>query len=83
MKAAPNEKTMRLTNARRLQWGTLDVLPLVLALIAAIAYGSISVYRHNVFASGAFDLGVQDQTVWGYSRLDDPQHRGDGPQPAG
>jgi len=70
MKAAPNEKTMRLTNARRLHWRTVDVLPLVLALIAAIAYGSISVYRHNVFASGAFDLGVQDQTVWGYSRLE-------------
>src|SRR5439155_22181161 len=70
MKAAPNEKTMRLTTARRLHWRTVDVLPLVLALIAAIAYGSISMYRHNVFASGAFDLGVQDQTVWGYSRLE-------------
>src|SRR6266571_5403461 len=56
-------------NSRRLHWRTLDALPLVPALIAAIAYGSISVYRHNVFASGAFDLGVQDQTVWGYSRL--------------
>src|SRR2546425_10789927 len=66
MKAAPHEKTMRSTMARL---GLVDALPLVLALIAAIAYGSISVYRHNVFASGAFDLGGQDQTGWGYSRL--------------
>src|SRR5207248_7791564 len=48
----------------------VDALPLALALLAAIVYGSISVYRHNVFASGAFDLGVQDQTVWGYSQLE-------------
>src|SRR3989442_10568023 len=70
MKAAPHKKTLRLANSRRLHWRTVDVLPLVLALIAAVAYGSISVYRHSVFASGAFDLGVQDQTVWGYSRLE-------------
>src|SRR5256712_11755830 len=70
MKAAPPKKAMRLANSRGLQWRTVDVLPLVLALIAAVAYGSISVYRHSVFASGAFDLGVQDQTVWGYSRLE-------------
>src|SRR3989449_931827 len=70
MKATPDEKTMRQTISRRLHWRSVDVLPFVLALIAAIAYGSISVYRHNVFASGAFDLGVQDQTVWGYRRLE-------------
>src|SRR3989441_3366959 len=70
MKAAPHEKTMRQTISRRLHWRSVDALPFVLALIAAIAYGSISLYRHNVFASGAFDLGVQDQTVWGYSRLE-------------
>jgi uncharacterized membrane protein len=55
MKAASHEKTMR--------------LPLGLALIAAVAYAAISIYRHDHFASNAFDLGVQDQTVWGYSRL--------------
>src|SRR5438046_9592808 len=32
------------------------------------AYASISVYRHQHYASNAFDLAVQDQTVWGYSR---------------
>ncbi len=61
---------MRPKIARRFHWQLVDALPLVLALVAAVAYASISVYRHDVFASGAFDLGVQDQTVWGYSRLE-------------
>jgi len=43
--------------------------PLALALLAAVAYAAISIYRHDHFASNAFDLGVQDQTIWGYSRL--------------
>jgi uncharacterized membrane protein len=47
----------------------IALLPVGLALIAAVAYASISIYRHDHFASNAFDLGVQDQTVWGYSRL--------------
>ncbi len=47
----------------------LFVLPVALALIAAVGYAAIGIYRHDHFASQAFDLGVQDQTVWGYSRL--------------
>lgn len=43
--------------------------PLALALLAAVAYAAISIYRHDHFGSNAFDLGVQDQTIWGYSRL--------------
>src|SRR6266853_968035 len=39
-----------------------------LTLLALAAYASISVYRHEHYASNAFDLAVQDQTVWGYSR---------------
>lgn len=42
----------------------------VLTLLAATGYASISLYRHDHFASNAFDLAVQDQTVWGYSRLE-------------
>src|SRR2546423_14597512 len=56
MKAAVHERGMR-------------VVPLGLALVAAVAYAAISIDRHDHFASNAFDLGVQDQTVWGYSRL--------------
>ena len=62
MKAAQREKTMRPAS------GSL-VLPLGLALIAAVTYAAVGIYRHDHFASNAFDLGVQDQTVWGYSRL--------------
>ncbi len=39
-----------------------------LTFLAFAAYASISVYRHEHFASNAFDLAVQDQTVWGYSQ---------------
>src|SRR6266705_4802084 len=39
-----------------------------LTFIAFAAYASISVYRNEHYASNAFDLAVQDQTVWGYSR---------------
>ena len=41
-----------------------------LTLIAAAAYSAVSLYRHDHFASNAFDLAVQDQTVWGYSRYE-------------
>ena len=47
----------------------MRVLPLALALVAAVADAAISIDRHDHFASNAFDLGVQDQTIWGYSRL--------------
>src|SRR6267378_2528678 len=62
MKAAQREKTMRPAS------GSL-VLPVGLALIAAVTYAAVGIYRHDHFASNAFDLGVQDQTVWGYSQL--------------
>src|SRR5438105_1034760 len=39
-----------------------------LTFLAFAAYASVSVYRHRHYASNAFDLAVQDQTVWGYSR---------------
>ena len=42
----------------------------VLTLLAAVGYSAISLYRHDHFASNAFDLAVQDQTVWGYSRFE-------------
>ena len=42
----------------------------MLIAVAAALYSYISLYRHNHFASNAFDLAVQDQTVWGYSRFE-------------
>lgn len=41
-----------------------------LAAFAAAGYSAFSLYRHDHFASNAFDLAVQDQTVWGYSRFE-------------
>jgi uncharacterized membrane protein len=70
MKAAPDEKTMRHRRTAAGSRARLPALvPLALALLAAVAYAAISIYRHDHFASNAFDLGVQDQTIWGYSRL--------------
>jgi uncharacterized membrane protein len=42
----------------------------VLIAAAAGLYSFVSLYRHDHFASNAFDLAVQDQTVWGYSRFE-------------
>ena len=42
----------------------------MLIAVAAALYAYVSLYRHDHFASNAFDLAVQDQTVWGYSRLE-------------
>src|ERR1700674_4822120 len=70
MKAASHEKTMRQAEVSPYPRRQLSaVLPLGLALIAAVAYAAISIYRHDHFGSNAYDLGVQDQTIWGYSRL--------------
>lgn len=41
----------------------------LVTIAAATVYSAVSLYRHDRFASNALDLAVQDQTVWGYSRL--------------
>jgi uncharacterized membrane protein len=41
----------------------------VFTVVAAAAYSAVSIYRFDHFAANGFDLGIQDQTVWGYSRL--------------
>src|SRR5437879_333348 len=70
MKAAQREKTMRpASGSLDLGRRTSAILPVGLALVATITYAAVGIYRHDHFASNAFDLGVQDQTVWGYSQL--------------
>jgi uncharacterized membrane protein len=44
-------------------------LPVGCASAAAAFYSAVSILRHDRFDSGAYDLGIFDQTVWGYSRL--------------
>ena len=44
-------------------------MPVGTAAAGAVLFGWISIYRHDRFASGGFDLGIFDQTIWGYSRF--------------
>ena len=46
-----------------------DLAALALTAAATAGYGWLCVYRNDHFASNAFDLGDQDQTIWGYSRF--------------
>jgi uncharacterized membrane protein len=43
---------------------------LVLAAAAAVALSVASIFRHQHFGSNAYDLGIFDQTIWGYSRFE-------------
>ena len=40
------------------------------ACAAALFYSVVSIYRHDRFASDAYDLGIFDQTIWGYSHFE-------------
>jgi uncharacterized membrane protein len=44
-------------------------VPAGLASVGAVLFAAISIYRHDRFASSGFDLGIFDQTIWGYSRF--------------
>lgn len=41
-------------------------------IILFVLYSALSIVRHNNFQSGAFDLGLYDQSVWQYSRFQAP-----------
>ncbi|MGZ4257166.1 MAG: DUF2079 domain-containing protein [Gaiellaceae bacterium] len=45
-------------------------LPIVAATVAALFYSAVSIFRHDRFGSSGFDLGIFDQTIWGYSRFE-------------
>jgi uncharacterized membrane protein len=47
-----------------------SVLPYALAAAAAIGYAAASIFRHQRFGSNAYDLGLYDQSLWGFSRFD-------------
>jgi uncharacterized membrane protein len=44
-------------------------LPYGTAGAAAAFFAAIAIYRHDRFATGGYDLGIFDQTIWGYSRF--------------
>ncbi len=43
--------------------------PFALVLAAFTFYSAAEIYRYDHFGSTAFDLGIQDQAVWGYSHF--------------
>lgn len=42
---------------------------LLICIIFCIIYGILSLVRHNNFQSFGFDLGINDQIIWKYSRF--------------
>jgi uncharacterized membrane protein len=47
----------------------LVVLPFAVFTAAAVLLSAGAIYRHDRFGSFGFDLGIFDQTIWGYSHL--------------
>jgi uncharacterized membrane protein len=41
-----------------------------LAALAAVGYAWAALYRYDRFGANAYDLGLFDQTIWGYSRFE-------------
>ncbi|CAN5226165.1 hypothetical protein BH09PAT2_BH09PAT2_10340 [soil metagenome] len=50
----------------------LFLLPILLCVAFAVAYSILSVVRHQHFQSFGYDLGINDQTVWRYSKFELP-----------
>ena len=49
------------------------VLVIVLVCgIFATCYSTLSIVRHSHYASYGYDLGINDQTIWRYSRFEPP-----------
>lgn len=46
------------------------VVPAAIGALAAAGLAAASIRRHDSFGSNAFDLGIVDQTIWGYSNLE-------------
>jgi uncharacterized membrane protein len=67
--AAPQQlaRRARRTIPIHLSWAGIAAGAMTAA--AAAGFSAISLYRFNHFAANGFDLGIQDQTVWGYSQL--------------
>jgi uncharacterized membrane protein len=43
---------------------------LALATLAAALLASVGIYKHDRFSTGGYDLGIFDQTIWGYSHFE-------------
>ena len=45
---------------------------IIIAVVFFIAFSTLTIGRHMQFESYGFDLGIVDQTVWNYSRFQQP-----------
>jgi len=50
----------------------LKILPFLIFLAFFAAYSTLTIVRHNNYQSFGYDLGINDQTVWRYSRFEAP-----------
>lgn len=50
--------------------GLSTVGAIALTAAAAVGYTAASVFRHERFSSNAYDLGIFDQSMWAFSRLE-------------
>lgn len=48
------------------------IVAIALCLVFFIAYGVLSIVRHNNYQSFGYDLGINDQTVWRYAHFQPP-----------
>lgn len=56
----------------KLNEGSALKILVIWILILSILYSLLAVLRHNHFQSGAYDLGIFDQSVWQYSNFQYP-----------
>jgi uncharacterized membrane protein len=68
--AGGTDQAIVLSTVLRVTDRALRAAPYVLAAGAAVGYAIASTFRHDHFGSNAYDLGIFDQTIWGYSRFE-------------
>lgn len=51
---------------------SLLVVAFVFCAVFFVAYSTLSIVRHNHYQSFGYDLGINDQVVWRYSRFQPP-----------
>ena len=60
----------RVAKAAAVPRALLALYPFVVAGLSALVLAALAVSRHDRYGSGGFDLGIFDQTIWGYSRFE-------------
>ena len=48
------------------------IIPLLICAVFFVLYSALSIVRHNHYGSYGYDLGINDQVVWEYSKFNLP-----------